>query len=129
QRDLHRIKALLFDRADAPAIRRLPTDIAGWPQIQRIVVPVELSPAERALYEQAWTEFRAAMRLARRGGDPASGLAARRRFRQRASLLRVPGTVEQVLDLLDNGHQVAVSCEWLETIDAIRDALARHHVT
>jgi hypothetical protein len=35
------------------------------------------------------------------------------RFRQKASLLRVPATIEWVLGQVDDGFQVAVSCEFL----------------
>lgn len=127
EKDLKRVNRMLFG-PDAPSIRRLPTDIAGWPEIQRIPMPVDLDLAERALYEQAWTEFRAAIGLARRGKDPKGALAARTRFRQKASLIRVPGTVEQVLGLIENGRQVAVSVEWIESLDAIREALERAKV-
>ncbi len=118
--DVARMHRLLFADPQAPAIRRLPTDIAGWPQVQRILHPVPLDPVARGLYAQAWTQFRAALRLAHRGGDPRGGLVARLRFRQKASLLRVAGTVAQVVELVENGHQVAVSVEFLESLDAIR---------
>ena len=126
--DTQRIHALLFGSPDRPSIRRLPTDIAGWPEIQRILHPVTLDRAGRGLYEQAWTEFRSAMSLAQRGRDPKGALAARTRFRQKASLIRADDTIEQTLDLIDNGHQVAISCEWLETIDEIRAGLEKHGV-
>lgn len=124
ERDLAKIRSLLFDGPDSPSIRRLPTDIAGWPEVQRIAHPVELDRDQRRLYEQAWTAFRSDMRLFAKGRDPKGGMAARLRFRQKASLLRVPGTVEFILDMLDNGHQVAVCVEFHETVDAIRDHLA-----
>lgn len=128
-RDLAKIKSLLFDGATAPSIRRLPTDIAGWPEIQRIAHPVELDLAQRALYMQAWTAFRAEMKLFAKGRDPKGGMAARIRFRQKASLIRVPGTVDLALDLIDNGHQVAISLEFHETSDALREALEKAKVT
>lgn len=128
QRDIDRVYTLLFAGDDAPSIRRLPTDVAGWPQIQRIPVPVDLTAKERGLYEEAWTEFRREMRLARRGRDPKNAMVARTRFRQKASLIRVPGTVEAVLEALDNGHQVAVSVEFHETLAAIRGELAKHKI-
>lgn len=128
KRDIERMYGMLFADPNGPTIRRLPTDIAGWPEIQRILLPVELDAAERALYAQAWTEFRSAMAMSQRGKDPKKGLVARLRFRQKASLLRVPGTVEQALDLLDNGHQVVISVEFHETLDAIRAALAGHKI-
>lgn len=124
ERDLAKIRALLFDGPDAPSIRRLPTDIAGWPEVQRIAYPVELDLEQRRLYEQAWTAFRKDMRLFAKGRDPKGGRAAALRFRQKASLIRVPGTVDLILDLLENGHQVAVATEFHETADAIIASLA-----
>lgn len=121
--DIARMRSLLFTRPTPLAMRRLPTDIAGWPEVQRILLPVELSPPERALYEQAWTQFRREMHLARRGGDPKAGMVARLRFRQKSSLLRIGGTADHARDLLNNGHQVAISCQFLETVDQIRDSL------
>ncbi|MBN9162560.1 MAG: ATP-dependent helicase, partial [Myxococcales bacterium] len=75
------------------------------------------------LYLEAWTKFRKDMELAPRGRDPKSALAATLRLRQKSSLIRAPGTVELVQDLIANGHQVAVSVAFTETLNAIRDAL------
>lgn len=126
--DTNRIQGLLFADPDPVAIRRRPTDIAGWPEIVRSLAPVDLDPGQRVLYEQAWTEFRHALKMAARGHDPRGAASARLRFRQKASLLRVDGTVEYVTDLLDNGHQVAVSAWFRESIDALTDRLARRGV-
>ena len=41
------------------------------------------------------------------------GRTAVLRFRQKASLLRIQSTVDWVLGQVDDGHQVAVSCEFL----------------
>lgn len=122
-KDCERVRALLFD-GDVPAgIRRRPEDIAGWPEINRILTPIELDPSARALYEQAWTEFRREMELSPRGKDPKSALAATLRLRQKSSLIRVSGTVELARELLDNGHQVAISVAFLETLTAARAEL------
>lgn len=120
--DLRRVHELLF-ALGAPAIRRLPQDIAGWPEMNRIAVPVDLTFQQRALYAAAWNEFRAALHLAVRGRDPVGARAATTRFRQKASLIRVPGTVDQVVGLLENGRQVAVSVEYHESKDSLREAL------
>lgn len=129
RRDLRRIQQMLFEGPTAPAIRRLPTDIAGWPEIQRILHPVALTADERRLYEQAWRDFRAELNLARKQKDSSKGMVARLRFRQKSSFLRVPGTVEQIEELLDNGHQVVVSVEFMESLDAIREALEKQKIT
>ena len=121
--DLSTLRRLLFDGAPPVGLRRRPTDIAGWPEQQRIPWPVDLEPDEQDLYEQAWTEFRREMQLARRGKDPANGLAVQLRFRQKASLLRATGTVGLVEDLIDNERQVAVSVQFLETADALCEQL------
>jgi hypothetical protein len=122
--DCERVRALLFFEGAPPAgIRRRPEDIAGWPEVNRILAPIDLDPEARALYERAWTEFRRELALAPSGRDPRSALAANLRLRQKGSLLRAPGTVELIRELLDNGHQVAVSVAFLETLEAMRAAL------
>ena len=45
------------------------------------------------------------------------------RFRQKSSLLKVQDTIELCQELLDNGRQVAISCEFLGTMDAMEEAL------
>jgi hypothetical protein len=126
--DIVRIREMLFERKTPLALRRLPTDLAGWPEVNRSLLPVALGVAERRLYEQAWSDFRREMRLAQRGGNSKNGMVIRLRFRQKASLLRIQGTVEHTLDLLDNGHQVAISCQFLESVDQIREQLEKHNV-
>ena len=121
--DCERVRALLFDGAVPAGIRRRPEDIAGWPEINRILTPIELDPSARALYAEAWTTFRRELSLEQKGKNPTSGLAATLRLRQKGSLLRVPGTVELALELLDNGHQVAISVAFIETLTALRTAI------
>src|SRR5262249_47822180 len=124
--DCAKVRALLFDAprgAPAAGLRRRPEDLAGWPEINRILTPIELAGEARELYTQAWTTFRKEMELAPRGRDPKSALAATLRLRQKGSLIRAAGTVELVQDLLANGHQVAISVAFMETLGAIRDAL------
>lgn len=128
QEDIERMRRLLFERKTPVALRRLPSDISGWPELVRVLMPVELEVEERKLYSSAWTEFRDTMRLVRRGKDPKGGLAAQIRFRQKASLIRVEGTVNHIVDLLDNGLQVAVSCQFLESLDTIRVGLERKKI-
>lgn len=135
--DCDKVRSLLFDagknaktgKTDVlPGIRRRPEDIAGWPEINRILTPIELAPADRELYRDAWTVFRREMELAPRGRDPKSALAAVLRLRQKSSLVRVAGTVDLVLELLENGHRVAVSVAFVETLEALRDALAAEKI-
>ncbi len=124
--DCAKMRALLFEapRGVPPAgLRRRPEDIAGWPEINRILTPIELEGEARELYSQAWTTFRKEMALAPRGKDPKSALAATLRLRQKSSLIRAQGTIELTHDLLANGHQVAISVAFIESLAAVRDAL------
>lgn len=127
--DCEKVRKLLFEGKPAAGLRRRPEDIAGWPEINRMLTAIELDAENRALYDTAWTEFREAMALAPSGRDPKSALAAALRLRQKSSLVRVSGTVDLVLELLENGHQVAVSVAFMETLLAIRDGLEAEGVT
>ncbi|WP_437999576.1 DEAD/DEAH box helicase [Sorangium sp. So ce185] len=126
--DCEKVRALLFDGRPAVGMRRRPEDVAGWPEINRILTPIELDASARELYARAWTAFRREMELVPKGANPRSALAATLRLRQKSSLIRVAGTVELVRELLDNGHQVAVSVAFLETLEAVQAALARERV-
>ena len=127
RKDCERVRTMLFEPAGraqpAAGIRRRPEDIVGWPAINRILTPIELAADARALYDEAWTAFRRELDLAPRGRDPKSTLAASLRLRQKSSLIRVPGTVELVRDLLDNGHHVAISVAFIETLTMLRERL------
>lgn len=127
RKDCEKVRTMLFEpvrRGQPPAgIRRRPEDLVGWPAINRILTPIELGSEARALYEEAWTQFRRELELAPRGRDPKGALAATLRLRQKGSLIRVPGTLELVRDLLDNGHQVAISVAFVETLTALREKL------
>jgi hypothetical protein len=61
----------------------------------------------------AVTRVRARAGTQARAGAVREGRTAVLRFRQKASLLRVSATVDWVLGQVDDGHQVAVSCEFL----------------
>jgi hypothetical protein len=124
--DCEKVRALLFEPGAARvagALRRRPEDIAGWPELNRMLAPIGLEGEARALYREAWTAFREEMALAPAGKNPQGALAATLRLRQKGSLLRVEGTVELALELLDNGHQVAISVAFIETLEALAAAL------
>ncbi len=124
--DCEKVRTLLFDpghSGTAAGIRRRPEDIAGWPELNRILTPIGLEGEARQLYDQLWTEFRKELALAPSGENPRGALAATLRLRQKGSLLRVPGTIELAVELLENGHQVAISVAFLETLTTLKDAL------
>ena len=115
---------LLFKGSKAIGLRRLPTDIAGWPEVQRELAATVLAPAQRRLYEATWREFRREFGLLGGSSRRPAGWAADLRFRQKASLLRVAGTADLADDLLEAGQQIAVSVAYLETSAALVQALA-----
>lgn len=118
--DLATLQGWLAD-ADPPATLHRP---APWGQVSVGGAPVTLTPAERAAYEAEWSEFRAEMKLARKGRQTARGRAALLRFRQKAGLIRVQATVDWIKAQVEAERQVAVSVEFVETAaDPIREAL------
>lgn len=124
RKDVERLGSLLFD-VKSPSIRRNPEDIAGWPSQTYTPTPLQLSSEGKRLYDEAWQEFRKYIGLNPRGKNPSGGFAATMRFRQKASLLSALPTAEFVNDLLENGLQVAISVEFLETLDVIKDYLEK----
>jgi hypothetical protein len=132
--DAETVRALLFDPfrpRGGPArsrvlgaLRRRPSEIRGWPELVRQLSPVPLEGRSRELYDLAWEEFRRALLLASRGSDAANALVAALRFRQKASLLRVPGTAQMVRDLLEDGLRPAVSVQFQESAAALASALS-----
>ena len=123
EEDLKRINSLLFS-AKSPSIRRLPTDIAGWPEMNRIIQPITLDGNAMSTYESLWTDFRSQMKLHPKGNDP-KGLAVQLRFRQKASLLKVDSTIEHITDILENSKKVVVSVEFMESLDLIQEGLEK----
>lgn len=124
--DLEKIRGILFGGRIPSGIRRSPTDIAGWPEINRILLPIEMEGEDRRLYDEAWNEFRRQMELARAGGkDSKNALVVRLRFRQKASLLRTAATLDLALELLEQGQQVAISVAFMETLEVLREALEK----
>ena len=128
EEDLHMMRRMLFDGTPAPGLRRRPEDLEGWPEMQRITWPVELDWDERKLYDEAWDEFRAQLALSPSGSNSHNALVAALRFRQKASLLRVEHTARHASELVAEGMQVAISVQFIETADAISEALQRHGI-
>ncbi len=122
-RDCTVMADLLFKGARAIGLRRRPGDIAGWPEVQRALSAVALTPSERRLYEATWREFRREWGLLGGSTRKPAGWAADLRFRQKASLLRVSGTTVFADLLMEEGHAVAISVAFLETAAALVEAL------
>lgn len=132
--DCRRLAQLLFEGKTPLALRRRPQEIAGWPEISRSLWPQELNPQEQSLYQEEWALFRSALITLQSGapvvkstgpktGKGLGGLVAALRFRQKSSLLRVDATVDFALDLLEQGIKPAISCAFVETMNAIATKL------
>lgn len=124
KQDIDRLRNTLFN-PKAPSIRRLPEDVAGWPEVTRSDMPVDLGNEDYKLYITLWKEFRKEMLMVNKGKNPVGALAIQTRFRQKASLLRVKETIDFAADLLENKQQVAISVEFIESLDAIRAGLTK----
>ncbi len=118
-RDCETMARLLYAGPAAIGLRRRPGDIAGWPEVQRVLAPTALDATARRLYTATWREFRREWGLLGGSTRRPTGWAADLRFRQKASLLRVAGTVDLAELLLDAGEQVAISAAFLETVAAL----------
>jgi hypothetical protein len=123
-RDRQVMADLLYRGAGAVGLRRRPSDIVGWPEVQREVAPVALDGPSRKLYEATWREFRRELGLAGGSTRTPTGRVAGIRYRQKASLLRVAGTADFAADLFDDGLQVAFSVAFLESGAALEQKLA-----
>ncbi len=124
-RDCAVMADLLYAGPNAIGLRRRPSDIAGWPEVQRELAATALDPASRKLYVANWRAFRQSWGLLGGSARRPAGWAADLRFRQKASLLRVDGTVDFVETLLDSGQAVAISVAFLETGAALAETLTR----
>jgi hypothetical protein len=122
--DVHRLSEIIF-HPKAPSLRRRPQDIQGWPEVNRIALPVQLGVDSQKTYDKLWTEFRKTMKLGAKGKNPKGALVEQLRFSQKASLLRAPQTVENIIEQLENGYQVAVSVRFIETLESIKTSLIK----
>jgi len=122
--DARRIgKALMHEKA--PFIKRSPKDIAGWPEQNIMPYYIDLNPKQRSIYETAWTAFRSWLRLTPAKRDPKGALVENLRYRQKTSLLKVEGMVEQIKDWVEADYQVYVSVEFMETLDKYKEELSK----
>ena len=126
-RDCGVMADLLYKGSRAIGMRRRPSDIAGWPEVQRELAPTALDAGERRLYDATWREFRRELGLLGGSTRRPVGWAADLRFRQKASLLRVAGTADLAQDLLEADQQVAISVAFLETSAAFAAKLSGRH--
>lgn len=109
----------------APFIMRSPSDLAGWPEQQLIPMPIAMTAKQKPIYEEAWTTFRNWLRLTPAKADPKGALVQMLRYRQKASLLKVEQVSEQIIDWVEAGNQVFLSCEFIETLEQYKQILEK----
>lgn len=122
RKDTARIGKALISK-DAPFIMRAPKDIAGWPEQQVVPVPVELTNEQRVIYNEAWSRFRKWLRLTPPKSDPKGALVEQLRYRQKTSILRTDTIAELTANWVEEGKQVYISCEFIETVDSLKEHL------
>lgn len=127
RQDAQRIGKALISPG-APFIRRSPTDLAGWPEQQLIPLPIDLTPGQQTVYEEVWTRFRNWLNLTPARKDPKGALVEMLRYRQKASILKVPALVDFIEDQVEAGNQVFVSCQFIETIDKLKEELIKKKI-
>lgn len=109
----------------APFIMRSPKDIAGWPEQQIIPLPIELDSNGRATYREAWDRFRDFLRLPPAKQTSKAKLVEALRYRQKSSLLKVESVSEDIVGWVEDGYQVYVSCEFIETLERHAELLEK----
>lgn len=121
-----RIRSWLTDHRPPLTLYRA----APWGPAPLDLLPVDLAPSERAAYETVWAEFEQAVHALRAEKAVTAkkvqqqGRTAVLRFRQKASLVRVPSTVAWVKAQVASGFQVVVSCEFVSAAaEPITEAL------
>lgn len=117
-----------LSRPIAPFLKRSPKDIAGWPEQQIIPMPLELSAKQRPVYEEAWSRFRRWLKLTPAKSDPKGALVENLRYMQKCSLLQVEPMIDPVVEWVDDGKQVYIAVQFMETLDAYKTRLAEKKI-
>lgn len=119
QESIEKVYNLLFNSTPVAALRRNPSDIAGYPEMSRDLTPLELTSDEWQSYQLLWNEFKTVIQGIKTksiGDNNKNALVAKLRLRQKASILKIPYTIDFTEDLLENNHQVAISVAFKETL-------------
>lgn len=117
---VQRMHELLF-KGDAPlAVRRVPEDIAGWPAINRILMPYAMTAEEMQDYNLSWNQFcENYKKLDKKSA--AQRQAQYIRFRQKSSHLKISYVYEHALELHEAGHSVAISVGFKDTLFDLKE--------
>lgn len=125
--DTRRLSKLLSE--NPRALRRTPQDIAGWPELERVIYPVKLTEPEWKDYVRSFEYYLDEREtLGKRRHTKADVLVAVGQFRKALSLLKVPYTIELAKDLIEQGKVVAISCQYLAPTQEILEGLSKFRV-
>lgn len=122
--DLELIHSWLFNSNPKLALRRLPQDIQNWPEMERQLLPLDLSPLARQSYAKMWEEFvKEDMKNQQQSSTPQSKSKQslkhennRLRLRQESSWLRMDATVALAQEYMEQGKKVAISCAFVPVL-------------
>lgn len=127
RKDAQRIgKALI--KPEAPFIKRSPSQLKDWPEQQIVPLPITLTSKQTPIYEEAWTRFRKWLNLTPAKSDPKGALVETLRYRQKSSILKVDSITELIENFTDQGKQVYISCEFIETIEKYKETLEKKKI-
>lgn len=131
--ELDRLNHIMFGGETPWGFRRMP----NWPEQRRVSTPVELTPDEIDAYNTEWKGFQVALKAIdrklkatttsakERSALRARGLAEQTRYRQKAGQIRAAGTAALAVEFIEKGHQVAISAEYLGTVNLLHEELTR----
>lgn len=119
-KDKERLKNLFS--GNRPYLRRLPSDIEGWPEIQRILVSVQLKEKETRDIKDAFKEY-----IKIHGKRCLRGRFAERvalgQIQKKLSEVKTSHTIQFIRDNLEEGYCVTVACEFLQPAHDIAKTL------
>lgn len=130
EEDLMKIHRWLFSGEIPLGIRRLPEDIANWPALFRQLHPIEMEAKELQSYAKIWSEFVAEeikqkSLTTKRSVDVENN---RLRLRQESSWLRIGSTVDETLDLIEQGKKVAISVAFRPNLEELVRRFKEHKI-
>jgi hypothetical protein len=108
------------------AIRHIPQQIQGWPELQREIFPIQLTPQQAEYYNQAMNDYIAAREDSGSRLTPeAYDMIAVGQFRTRISELRVDATVDLADSLICQNKVVTIACEYVNPANRIYEELSK----
>lgn len=116
--DKARLKSIFEDNSQV--LKRIPSQIQGWPELQRVIYPIKLTPEEAHHYEGAFEDwYNNLTDKQKKSSALVYDLVASGQFRKRISEIKIGATIDLTKTLLDQGKVVVISCEYLHAANFI----------